>query len=155
MIQATNYQYVEDEAHVSGDRGTAALVVRKDAATPIADADGDYTLLQVDADGNLRIVGTVALGTFPSGTLGNGAQTVVGAAAVQVLAANSNRKKLIVQNVGIANVRVGVSGVTNTTGMRLVSSGTVILEMPHCPTQAIFAIREGAVSSTVFAQEVT
>lgn len=91
---------------------------------------------------------------FQPGTLNNGAQTAVAAAAIQVLAANVNRKACLIQNVGLANVRVGVSGVTTTTGFRLVPGQIVILEMPHVPTQAIFAIREGAVSSTVLAQEI-
>lgn len=93
--------------------------------------------------------------TYPTGTLANGAETAVAAAAVQVAAANANRKAILVQNVGTANVRVGVSGVTTTTGFRLVPGQIVILEMPFVPTQAIFAIREGATSSTVLAQEIT
>jgi hypothetical protein len=55
-IDAPNYQYPEDIPHVSGDRGTAALVVRKDTGATLADVDGDYTLLQVDATGNLRVL---------------------------------------------------------------------------------------------------
>lgn len=92
--------------------------------------------------------------TYPTGTLSNGAQTAVAAAAVQVLAANTNRKAALIQNVGLANVRVGVSGVATTTGFRLVPGQIVILEMPFVPTQAVFAIREGAISSTVLAMEI-
>ncbi len=44
----------EDAAHVSGDEGIAALIVRKD--TPVAlGADGDYTLAQSDANGRLHV----------------------------------------------------------------------------------------------------
>lgn len=90
-----------------------------------------------------------------SGTLLNGSETAVSAVAVQVLAANGTRKKLVVQNTGTANVRVGVAGVTATSGVRLLPNGSLLLEMPHAPTQAIFAIREGATDSTVLAQEVS
>lgn len=120
------------------------------------------------------VSGTVNIGTMPeveikndsgnpipvttdvvTGTLSNGAETSVAGSAVQVLAANSSRRKLIVQNTGIGNVRIGVTGVAATTGFRLTPSGTAVFDMPNCPTQAIFAIREGAVSSTVLAQEIT
>lgn len=83
-------------------------------------------------------------------TINNGAETSVSSSAVEVLAANANRKKAVIQNTGLGNVRVGVNGVTATTGMRLVPNGHVILES----TQAIYAIRE-TVDSTVFAQEFT
>jgi hypothetical protein len=50
-------QYNEDTAHASGDTGTMALVVRKDAAGSLVSADGDYAPLQVDASGALRVTG--------------------------------------------------------------------------------------------------
>lgn len=59
-------QYAEDAAHVSGDIGTMALAVRKDAGATIAGADGDYTPLQVDASGNLRV--NIAAGGGSGGT---------------------------------------------------------------------------------------
>lgn len=46
----------EDAAHVSGDNGVMALVVRKDTAGTLAGTDGDYAPLQVDASGSLRVV---------------------------------------------------------------------------------------------------
>lgn len=45
----------EDAAHSSGDPGVMALGVRRDANTTMASADGDYTPLQVDANGNLKV----------------------------------------------------------------------------------------------------
>lgn len=90
-----------------------------------------------------------------AGTLANGAETAVAGSAVQIVASNSSRKILIVQNTGVANVRVGVTGVTATTGFRLTPGSMFIFEMPFCPQAAIFSIREGAISSTVLAQEIT
>ena len=49
--------YAEDVAHTTGDLGHPALVVRKDAAATIAGTDGDYSLLQVDSTGALRVTG--------------------------------------------------------------------------------------------------
>ena len=49
----------EDAAHVSGDTGIMALVVRSDAGGSLVSADGDYSALQVDASGALRVNATV------------------------------------------------------------------------------------------------
>lgn len=90
-----------------------------------------------------------------AGTLANGAETAVAGSAIQVVAANASRKILLIQNTGVANVRIGITGVTATTGARLEPGKGFIFEMPYCTQQAIFAIREGAISSIVFAQETT
>lgn len=50
--------YPEDSAHASGDFGMQILAVRNDVAGALAGADGDYSPLQVDASGNLRVVGS-------------------------------------------------------------------------------------------------
>lgn len=49
-------EHAEDSAHVSGDRGNLALVVRNDTPGSLVSADGDYAPLQVDADGRLRVL---------------------------------------------------------------------------------------------------
>ncbi len=48
----------EDTAHVSGDFGLLGLAVRRDADTSLVSADGDYSPLQVDALGSLKVSGT-------------------------------------------------------------------------------------------------
>lgn len=48
-------QYAEDTVHVSGDTLTLAGVVRQDSTAALA-ADGDRTLLQVNANGHLKVV---------------------------------------------------------------------------------------------------
>lgn len=90
----------------------------------------------------------------PGGTLANGAETSVTTTATQVVAANAARKKLIVQNNGSGPVRVGTTGVTATTGLRLAAAGVLVFDMPNCPTNAIYAISETG-SNAVLAQEVT
>lgn len=53
---ATNFGvYAEDSVHASGDNLVLAGVVRSDAAAALA-ADGDRTVLQVDANGYLKVV---------------------------------------------------------------------------------------------------
>lgn len=52
---------LEDDAHTSGDAGIVALAVQKTTGAAIAGTDGDYTPLQTDANGNLRVaIATVA-----------------------------------------------------------------------------------------------
>ena len=54
---ATNLGKAEDAAHTTGDTGVMALAVRLDSAASFADTDGDYTPLQVDSAGALRVTG--------------------------------------------------------------------------------------------------
>lgn len=110
------------------------------ASTPVVLASDQSTL-------NVNVV-------FPTGTLNNGIETAVAGTAVSILAANTTRNKLILQNTGVANIRIGTTGITATTGFRLAPGATMIMDNPECPTNEIFAIREGTVSSTVLAQEV-
>lgn len=90
---------------------------------------------------------------YPPAELANGAETAVSAIAVEVLAANADRKEAVIQNTGDAVVRVGVAGVTASTGIRLRPGASVTFEMPHCHVGAVYAIREGASDSVVLAIE--
>lgn len=49
-------EHAEDAAHTSGDYGSLALVVRNDAGGSMVSADGDYSPLQVDSTGRLRVI---------------------------------------------------------------------------------------------------
>jgi hypothetical protein len=49
-------QHNEDDAHSSGDKGTMALGVRRDAATSPVSTDGDYHSLIFDNAGNLKTI---------------------------------------------------------------------------------------------------
>lgn len=60
---ATSLGKAEDAIHASGDVGIMGLGVRKDAATALAGADGDYQPAIFDANGNMW----VTLGTKISG----------------------------------------------------------------------------------------
>lgn len=48
-------EFAEDAAHSSGALGTLLLGVRRDADTSLSDTTGDYTPLQFDALGNLKV----------------------------------------------------------------------------------------------------
>lgn len=66
-VTATALGKAEDAAHASGDTGVMALAVRRDAATQLADTDGDYSPLITDASGRLH-VNVGALPSLPAGT---------------------------------------------------------------------------------------
>lgn len=55
ITSLANTEFQEDAAHNSGDKGTLALVVRRDADTSLVSADGDYAPLQVDDIGCLKV----------------------------------------------------------------------------------------------------
>jgi hypothetical protein len=89
-----------------------------------------------------------------AGTLGLGTQTTVSSVAVQIIAANANRRVLIVQNVGLNALRFGGAGVTAATGLLLSSGQTMAFTMPDTPTGAVWAIRSIAADTTAFVLEL-
>lgn len=110
--------------------------------------------------------GATQLGTarpFPvaegltTSVLGNGTSaSVTSSSSTAALApANTGRKLLILQNTGSGNVRIGPSTVTSATGVQLVAGGTIIFQPPFIPSNAFFAILEGATTSSVLWAEAT
>jgi hypothetical protein len=87
--------------------------------------------------------------------LHNGEEKVVGQEAVMLLDENHARKTALVQNLGCANIRVGVRHVKPTTGLRLRPNAIEIFTVPDVYLGEIWAIAEGDVDSTAFVQETT
>lgn len=52
----SNLSVLEDAAHISGAPGIQLLAVRADADGPLTDADGDYSSIQTDANGYLKVI---------------------------------------------------------------------------------------------------
>lgn len=142
---------------VSSVGGTVAVsgpltdIQLRAVAVPVS---GTVTATGPLTDTQLRAAVVPVSVTAANATLTNGAETAVSSSAVQILASLAGRKMVIVQNTGNANIRVGVSGVTAATGIRLAPSGTVTFSGADVPTQAIFAIRETSTDSIAFAQSV-
>lgn len=69
---AANLGKAEDAAHSSGDTGVMSLGVRKDTATALAGADGDYQPAIFDANGRQHVIdpstSTIATNTATSST---------------------------------------------------------------------------------------
>jgi hypothetical protein len=84
----------------------------------------------------------------------NRAAVTVSSTAIIVVAANATRKKVVICQTSANAVRVGALGVLATTGIRLAQGEKLVLEGVDCPTDAIYAIREGASDGTVSAIEV-
>lgn len=105
-----------------------------------------------DGGNSITVDGTIT-SIFGTSSLSNGTQTTVSSSAVQILASNANRKWAVIQNVGVSNIRVGITGVTATTGILVVPNGNITFQMPNIPTNAIFAIRDGSVDSIALAIE--
>lgn len=145
-------QVTTSTALADGLSNTANIPIDEDAATI------EYRVLPYWFNGTTwdRAKGDTTSGLLvnPAApqTLNNGAETSVTGTAASILAADTTRKAAIVQNVGSANIRVGASGVTATTGVRLAPGDTLTL---GAVTSAIFAIREGSTSSTALAQGIT
>lgn len=87
------------------------------------------------------------------GTLFNGTRTPIGAVAVSILPANTDRKTAIIQNVGMGTIFVGIAGVTAATGIEVLPRGTLTMSAAYAPVQELFAIRD-TVDSIAFATEV-
>ena len=77
---------VEDDPHATGDKGVMALAVRKDTGAALAGLDADYSPLQVDASGNLRV--NVAAGGAGDGAILDGVSSSIKATVLDFV--NSN-----------------------------------------------------------------
>ncbi len=79
----------------------------------------------------------------------------VSTTAVKAAEANNSRIGLILQETGGQAVRIGASDQVSTThGLVLVASSTMLLEGSLCPTDAVWAIRDGGSDGTLVATEI-
>lgn len=77
MAYTPNQQFAEDAAHVSGDQGTVALGVRRDADTSPVSADGDFHTPIFDALGNQKVnVKAIAAGENHVGEIGTASDLI-------------------------------------------------------------------------------
>ena len=76
---ATNLGKEEDATHNSGDTGVMALAVRNDVLENLTNADGDYSVLQVNKTGALNVTETVGhLGAhYENGTTARSSMKIV------------------------------------------------------------------------------
>lgn len=91
--------FAEDSAHTSGALGTFIMAVRNDSGAVFTDTNGDYSPISVDNQGRLMVNLQTGNGNLAANAA-SGAKSSVPASAssVQILAANSVRKKFSVYN---------------------------------------------------------
>ena len=135
----TGSDKTEDNTHTSGDVGSYVLSVREDLLTVSTSASGDYQSFKTDDKGALWTnVYKQAPSTNNSWSV---TQTNVTATAVTVAAALTDRKSILIQNVGLRPVYLGISAaVTAANGIRL--SGGAALELDLAAGVGIFAISD-------------
>lgn len=97
--------YLEDSAHVSGNRGVFSLAVRNDTEGSLVSADGDYAPLQVDSLGRLRVNADISVvwdainTTFPSNTSELYSYTLNSVLVQTILVHYENTFKKIIVNI--------------------------------------------------------
>lgn len=124
-------QYAEDTAHVSGDMGSVALVVRKDAIGSNVSADGDYATLLQDANGRL----------YTQIHDGGNSITVDGTVSISG-DVNVTATDLDIRNLVFATDKVDVSGssVSITGTVAVTQSGTWTVELGATTLAALESI---------------
>lgn len=135
---ATNLGKAEDAAHTSGDVGVMALGVRKDAASALSSTDGDYSPLQVDANGALRVSGAGGGTEYnedsaaASGDVGKLILAVRRDTAANSTSADGDYSALSVDNLSQMRVNAGfVPAARNTTDTIAVSQLVDSLSMDN------------------------
>lgn len=131
-------------------------------ATPQTVADGDDMKLQCDANGNLKIAGTVtatasgtqAISAPIGGTYTDRSIANLSGASETLMAANANRRVLVVHNIGATAVAINLTGGTAslTAGgsVGLIAAASLVLDT-YPPTSAITII--GTLNADVTAYE--
>lgn len=131
---------LEDAVHASGDAGIQILAVRKDSVGSLVSADGDYSSLQVDSSGALRVAGSFAQ-SVPNTAIQ--ASSITATTTPQVLvSALANRQVVKVQNIGSKTLFVGHSSVTASNGWRISAGAYMDIELG--PSVAIYGLTDSS-----------
>lgn len=95
---------VDGSAFTAGvSAGTPLIGVVNPADTP---ADGTEAVVALDGSRRLKIAGTITTSATTSNTSSAASQQTIGTTAAQAIAANANRKRLILQNCGTTVIKV-------------------------------------------------
>lgn len=138
----TGSDKAEDSAHTSGDIGAYVLSVREDTLTSSTSAAGDYQSFKTDSLGALWANVYKTAPATHTGWLVS-ANTIVDTAELVVVADLTNRKTIMIQNVGNRPVYLSHSNtVTSSNGIRL-SAGAAI-EVELASGVAIYAISDAS-----------
>ena len=131
-----------NNAAAPGTTNLGALTGISNAAAPTW-TEGDQVLESVDLRGNQR--------TKQIGSGFNTGQVSITSTATQIIAANNNRMRLLITNLGTTALYLGGSGVTTATG--LLVPGVVGYPVAIRSTAAVYAITASASQSISFLEE--
>lgn len=127
---AANLGKADDAVHSASDVGVMALTVRNDAAsTTLVSANNDYSPLSVDLKGRAHVIdrGATITSTSASVTTTSG----------QIVASATDRRTVVLTNLGTDYVWIGASGVTDNQGIRLAPGQALTID--RAPNAAIHA----------------
>lgn len=79
--------FPEDSSHITADAGMQVFAVRKDVAGSLVSADGDYTPLQTDSGGSVRVVITGGAGSGGTSATDEAAYTPASSAGTPIMGA--------------------------------------------------------------------
>lgn len=148
-------QYAEDTGHATGDAGMQMLAVRVDGGTSLVNTDIDYAPLQVDANGALRISGTVATGAgtqavrLIDGTL----TSISNLAAGTVTRLEQGSINVTAGTIGTVTGVGVVTSITNLASGTLLNSGTttgvgVVTSVTNLAAGTITRVEQGSINVT-------
>jgi hypothetical protein len=140
----TAASYLEDAPATDGDRGLFVLAMRHDTDSATVSTDGDYSALQTNVNGRLKVSAAPSIGTL---TDRSGAITA-GGTAQQLAAANPTRKYLLIVNPidaagqGIATAEAlyidfTATAVIGSPSLRLDPGATFVMESGFTTTETI------------------
>jgi hypothetical protein len=131
---AADIMKAEDAAHSSADAGVAMLAVRRDTAAVGSGTDGDYSTINVDANGRVH---TRVGYADPPATVYHGQTTVTTAGTEVTLAASQALTQGVWVKAKLANtgnIYVGKNPVTSTTGFELDAGESVFIPVADITT---------------------
>lgn len=117
-LKTLNTSKVEDAAHSSGDTGTYILAVRSDAPAASGDTNGDYSNININANGQVYVEsGDI---TNPTSTLTRPADTNAYVAG-DLLASSTTAGSIVVPTITVTRF---AAGAFRAAGFRLVTNKT-------------------------------
>lgn len=141
--------YNEDSAHVSGDKGQQIFAVRKDAIGSLVSADGDYSPLQVNANGELRVAAEVTVQAGDAEFLEDSAH-VSGDAGLSVFAVRQDVLSSLVSATGdYANFKLDSLGRLYTTHQKQTLSAPAAVSVTSTAATLIASPLAGRTEVTI------
>jgi hypothetical protein len=138
---ATGAGYSEDAVALDGDRGLFVLAMRHDADTTTVSADGDYSAIQVDANGRVKV-------DNPRPSTGTPTSVANATSNTSLLAANSARRGATVFNDDTAGtgatLKIALGFTASATAFTYACPPQGYYEVPYGFTGAINAIASAA-----------